>query len=556
MLDPEHAQHFAFVSYDGPRLPRDAKTRSLIRRRAMKDVAASRRQRGDYGKHNLRQFPVFVGEFVKAEPRDDAALPDGSDNDDSPTPSSTETVASAHSVTKYEQAYQAFPLRERDCGFLASLSPPADAATKLQLFHPVPRGDAGLMAASDLSMLLSLAPLTGLRLGLASLARSPWEVRNRGPDPSFLSAPRLGSSKLLAFIPSRYGQVATLTHATDCVVAKLRHMMVGQGGGEADVLGHYTKALRALQVALDDEEQRFTPETLCATQLLAVYELLSADGKPVSWIRHVGGATRLIEVRGVDRFKSEFDLALLTAHAGPAVTEAFLNNKSCFLAEDAWLRVLRAAISGDASLARQMDLVLALWGHLVGGPHVFEMTTALVCAPSPPPQGVVDDLVERLLGDRARLLVWLGMAQQRIGLRMHGSYEDDEMARDVSAFPAGEDESEDDGTHLALRGTYTTCRILKARLLVALAPARFRHLEAECQELAGRVMRLGDQQPSAGRVSGSLVGSLFMSQSSWIAKAIVETRDVWAAESAGSGMIERAKFEAWCRAIGRKVPDS
>jgi hypothetical protein len=43
--------------------------------------------------------------------------------------------------------------------------------------------------------------------------------------------------------------------------------------GEATVLLHYTKALRALQAALDDETQRMTPETLCATELLGVYEV-------------------------------------------------------------------------------------------------------------------------------------------------------------------------------------------------------------------------------------------------------------------------------------------
>ena len=197
---------------------------------------------------------------------------------------------------------------------------------------------------------------------------------------------------------------------------------------------------------------------------------------------------------------------------------------------------------------------MALWGHLVGGPEVFKMTTDLVCSAIPPPQRAINDLINRLLRARARLLDWLSMARQRMGLSVEVEPEE---WRDAAVFPlAGERcPGYGDGTQLALRGTYTTCRILKARLLVALAPARFRHLEAECQELAARIMSLGEQ-PTHGYVSGSIVGSLFMSQSSWIAQAIVETKAIWGEGDCGNGgMIEARKFEAWCAAIGRKLPD-
>jgi len=52
--------------------------------------------------------------------------------------------------------------------------------------------------------------------------------------------------------------------------------MVRGGGGGFDGLeglAQYSKALRALQVALNDEAQRYTPETLCATQLLGMFEV-------------------------------------------------------------------------------------------------------------------------------------------------------------------------------------------------------------------------------------------------------------------------------------------
>lgn len=179
---------FTFVTYEGPTLPRDAETRSVIRRRAMRDVAAARKKTGSYKQHpNRRQYPVFI---------------------QSP---SVPTVA-----------------------------------------------------ADDHALLLSLAPLTGLRLGLATC----------GPD--IPGRVRLGSTKIFSFIPSRYGQVPALSYATDCVVAKRRSMILGESGKHVaglKALAQYSKALRALQVALDDEKQRCSPETLCATQLLGMFEV-------------------------------------------------------------------------------------------------------------------------------------------------------------------------------------------------------------------------------------------------------------------------------------------
>jgi len=210
-----------------------------------------------------------------------------------------------------------------------------------------------------------------------------------------------------------------------------------------------------------------------------------------------------------------------------------------------------AAIRGDESLAEYTDLVLALWGHLVDGPAIFKMTTDLVCSPTSPPQSAIDDLIRRILRDWAMLFEWLCMAQNRIGLPfavMKSEW------RDAAVFPLSGDELRD-WTQLALRGTYATCRMLKARLLVALAPARFRHLEGEAQELAERILSLdSDTLPASGILGHGLVGSLFVSQSSWLARAIVETKDVWVEglDVCPDGMVERSKFEAWCAGMGRK----
>jgi len=255
---------FSFVIYQGPTLPRDTKTRTLIRRRAMRDVAADRKRKGSdwHGRHaNRGQYPVL-------------------------------------------------------------LQAPSDAVA---------------ITGRDISVLQSLAQLIGLRLGLGFAPGMPQSlgVQQRGA---------LAGSKFVSFIPSRYGHrsgmasTEALTRATDCVLAK-RHSMLVKGGREDQrrILVRYAEALRALQAALDDEGQRSAPETLCAAQLLGIFEvsgsthalttykltveckLLSGDDNRQTWIHHVGGATRLMEVQGAISFGGEFEMALLTAHVGPAV---------------------------------------------------------------------------------------------------------------------------------------------------------------------------------------------------------------------------------------------
>src|SRR4030081_2793437 len=43
-----------------PKVPQDLAVRALIRKQAMKKASAARRRDGNYGKHTLRQYPVFV----------------------------------------------------------------------------------------------------------------------------------------------------------------------------------------------------------------------------------------------------------------------------------------------------------------------------------------------------------------------------------------------------------------------------------------------------------------------------------------------------------------
>lgn len=218
---------FSFVNYEGPNLNTNAHVRRRIRQQAMRDAAMARRQRGDYGKHNMRQYPVFV------QPSDGHPPDDSEDNRD-----------------------------PRDMGDFQ----PSSLSAPFAFQDP--------LMPKQFAILLNLMPLTGLRLGVGTLSHYLYEPTQ--PKDHIITA-QASSQRLLAFIPSRYGHVSLLRHATDCVIAKLQYesQPVEHRSPINDVkaLSHYQRALKALQQALLDEREWAKPETLCATQLLGIFEV-------------------------------------------------------------------------------------------------------------------------------------------------------------------------------------------------------------------------------------------------------------------------------------------
>ncbi|CAK7221127.1 hypothetical protein SBRCBS47491_004421 [Sporothrix bragantina] len=486
---------FSFVNYEGPDVPQDPSVRTLIRRQAMRDVGLDRRARGGYGQANLRQVPIFVDELV------------------------------------------------------------------------------------DHSLRLGIGKLSSFKSDL--LQARDWAGSSFRASSSSSHPPShdLGNPALAHFITTHYADVPALRYATDCVTAQLRQLRLRSKGlptspphGKDTPLLLYNKALRAIQAALEDDTQRLTEETLCATELLAVFELLN-ENVP-SWMHHAGGAAQLIQIRGAHRFRSsESGTALFLAHIGTSVMDAFLSNKACFLEEASWTELMRSVIREDPPLVHLQDLSVAIWSHIVTGPGKFKAVTDIISGPKPPHQGTRETIILYLLGDRASLVGWMERAKRVPGLRN----EDFEIGDYGIMFPHLASENGDGGDHieldrmtrLSLWGTNIMCRILKTRLLIAMAPSRFRALEEECQYLAAKVKAL-DEAAAASKHTGSGLGNgmggllqtAFISQNSWIVQGVMETKEIWADvsdekdEYGNDKMIEKWKFDAWCKAIGRKLTTS
>jgi hypothetical protein len=263
MAEKEPITEFQFVNstVDDPTIPQDLATRALIRKQAMKKASAARKRDGNYGKHNLRQYPVF--------------LFDENNNVDG------ETSAKVWDQGKDFQCDALEPIRAfehtgkkkaRTSVKVAQNEEISNTERWLAKHTSIPASPpaqgyelATIKSEFDILDLSNLATTHINRAGRAALSQNPYHLIHQ-----------LQSTKqqsYLSFLPSRYGQIPCLSDATDCVIARARHLVSPNTVFEAAVIAFYVKALDSLQRALDHPRQRYQPEVLCATEVLALYEV-------------------------------------------------------------------------------------------------------------------------------------------------------------------------------------------------------------------------------------------------------------------------------------------
>lgn len=249
MVDESSITEFQFVNstIETPRVPQDLAVRALIRKQAMKKASAARRRDGNYGKHNLRQYPVFlVDESKNATEGQIVNLCDSKQDLDRahvPRPKN------AKKVVERQQWLAKFTL--------ANTLPPSLPGSDYEL--------VSIKTDFDILDLSTIATLHVNRAARAALSKNPLQ---------FISQLRANKQwSYLSFLPSRYGQVACLSDATDCVTARARQIIAPNWTRESAAISSYVKALDSLQKALDNPAERFKPEVLCAIEILALYEV-------------------------------------------------------------------------------------------------------------------------------------------------------------------------------------------------------------------------------------------------------------------------------------------
>ena len=254
---------FQFVNstIDTPTVPQDLAIRALIRKQAMKKASAARRRDGNYGKHNLRQYPVFLFDQNNTVDGDLAAKAwdQGKNVQYDDQKLGRANGQNGHKDTRKTKRDEKNDARTKTEQWLAKHTsiPASLPARGYEL--------TSIKSEFDILDLSTLATAHINRAGRNSLSQNPYHLIHQ-----------LRSSKqqsYLSFLPSRYGQIPCLSDATDCVIARARQIINPTKNWEAAVIAFYVKALDSLQKALDCPKQRYKPEVLCATEILALYEV-------------------------------------------------------------------------------------------------------------------------------------------------------------------------------------------------------------------------------------------------------------------------------------------
>lgn len=256
---------FQFVNstITSPTVPQDAEVRALIRKQAMRKASLARKRDGNYGKHNLRQYPVFVYEQDNAvteiwesakESGVRAQRKDGNKN----TKNAETTKEIRRNLLEVEINYAE---RQRWLKKLALV----------ETISPCLSSEGYELKSMQMDFdILDLSTLATLHIGRAvrgALSQNPYLLVNQLRAHKRLS--------YLSFLPTRYEHIKCLRDATDCVIARARQIVTPNKKWETVVIAFYCRALDSLQKALDSPTQRYQPEVLCATEILALYEVRS-----------------------------------------------------------------------------------------------------------------------------------------------------------------------------------------------------------------------------------------------------------------------------------------
>ncbi|OAP65110.1 hypothetical protein AYL99_01082 [Fonsecaea erecta] len=367
-------KEFEFVNSTTSKVPQCKNLRTLIRKQAMKDVAAARRRRGNYGKKNLRQLP---------------------DSSTSTPPTGPDKPEIQKSIVR--QAGSSCEVQGFGSHLCMECQSPRCVMSRLKSYIP-PRNpmqsDYLRLGVSSGFSILNICPLTSLHLGVAKMSH----FASEGAEAVRVFPLPPGPSSWLAFIPSRYGNVESLSYAADCVVEGLKWNFGSTAAASegTSVARSYMRALRSLQAVLKEAKESRTTETLCAAALLGTYELLDT-GRSHGWMQHAGGVAKLIEHRGPVMFEDDFDKAILLAHIGPIVTQALMSGRRCFLATERWKRVLFSSIQTSRLFGGRIGFAMSLWANVVSLPDLFNMAEELIHSEHPSPDSSVSALIDHAL---------------------------------------------------------------------------------------------------------------------------------------------------------------
>jgi hypothetical protein len=217
------------------------------------------------------------------------------------------------------------------------------------------------------------------------------------------------------------------------------------------------------------------------------------------------------------------------------VTEAILNNQSCFLEEHVWRGVLQSIVIDNPLVPERSKMFMSLFTHLIAIPRLFKDLTMVICHNHDPQHRVIVDLISRA---------------QRIRISLHTWYAD-YISATVNGRPLISDQN------YKILVLYYITSIYSNRLNTCVhwkgTPGMV-EMEAESQQFAGMVVSLYKEEAYR-----ELRSCLLLAQKLPIAEATIQTGAEWSGEltasksPAGLFMMPKQTFKHWCDLFGRKT---
>ncbi|KAL7932061.1 hypothetical protein V8C35DRAFT_102054 [Trichoderma chlorosporum] len=220
-----------------------------------------------------------------------------------------------------------------------------DLKTKMSLLYEE-GDDDGMIYKFQLLRYRSTSPSSISRDSSSPVLRSP----------SLLQAEKLASALIASFeappagyrlhhlgrfmteIPCRLGHNPALDIAVECLLQC--HTQLLEAGQFPEPVNQpspeYMRALHTLQNVIADPVLGTSAETVCATMLMAYYEMMAPERRAHQYIAHAGGASKLISIRGPGRVRTTFEYHLFRTQRGRIVLEALLQGEHCFLLTGGW----------------------------------------------------------------------------------------------------------------------------------------------------------------------------------------------------------------------------
>ncbi|KAL2072461.1 hypothetical protein VTL71DRAFT_11804 [Oculimacula yallundae] len=111
-----------------------------------------------------------------------------------------------------------------------------------------------------------------------------------------------------------------------------QRMLFGQA------IGHYTRALKATNLALQSPVHQKTDTTLAAILMLGFFEVVAMEKtNAMAWYSHVDGAVQLVEMRGKKQLRTKVGYSLFTSVRNQMLVSALTGSKPLTMGTKWWL---------------------------------------------------------------------------------------------------------------------------------------------------------------------------------------------------------------------------